>query len=226
MAKNLTRREALLAAFFPLAAFALLNHFYLAPLHRLGPAAFWAVDVVQFILVPCACWVFLVRHQSISAAELGLVLKSRHWRDQDFWGAVAAAPIAIATVSWLMFKILNFSLWEYGEIYPQHAMPHPGGARVLVAAYMALTAGLVEEVVWRAVPWLYFREAVTQPWRRTLYVLVTSAMFAVAHSEQGPSGVIGALVFGLAMAWIYSGTRTLWPLVLGHALVDFMLFAP
>jgi hypothetical protein len=72
MRLRLDRREALLLAIFPFLALSLLNHFYKAPLYAAGPAWLWAADAVQFVLVPTACWLLVLRPAAVTLPELGM----------------------------------------------------------------------------------------------------------------------------------------------------------
>jgi membrane protease YdiL (CAAX protease family) len=56
----------------------------------------------------------------------------------------------------------------------------------------------------------------------TCFVIVSSIIFALTHWEQGGIGLFESLVFGLAAATIYRATENIWPLSVGHAVVDFL----
>jgi membrane protease YdiL (CAAX protease family) len=55
-------------------------------------------------------------------------------------------------------------------------------------------------------------------------VLLSAAVFGLMHWFGGPFNVCDAflagIVYGIAFAW----TRTLWPVVIAHALYDFSVF--
>jgi membrane protease YdiL (CAAX protease family) len=110
---------------------------------------------------------------------------------------------------------------EYYAIPKGTFAPH-----LLVAVYMSATAAVVEEVAYRALPWLYFREAMAPRWRRTVYVVVTSVVFAAVHSEQGPAGVLATFWFGVVAARMYTKFGSLWTVILGHFLFDMVVFGP
>jgi membrane protease YdiL (CAAX protease family) len=118
--------------------------------------------------------------------------------------------------------------WQYADAQATYDaipkgmfVPH-----LLVATYMSASAAVVEEIAYRALPWLYFREAMAPRWRRTAYVWVTSAVFAACHSEQGPGGVIAAFWFGVVAARLYTRFGSLWPVILGHFVFDMIVFGP
>lgn len=65
---------------------------------------------------------------------------------------------------------------------------------------------------------------ITAIWRgsagRWTAVLVSTLAFGLMHYYQGPSGVIGTGVMGLASALVYVRLGRFWPLLVAHALYD------
>lgn len=51
-------------------------------------------------------------------------------------------------------------------------------------------------------------------------VLVSTLAFGLMHYYQGPAGIIGTGVMGLASALVYIRLGRLWPLIVAHALYD------
>ena len=222
---RLTRQEALLTAFFSVTVLALLNHFYAALLFRVHPLWFWASDAVQFVALPAAGWMIL-RQAGIGLVECGLA-HDRYRVDRGSWGFVVFMTLVLMGATWPVFRIAQLSLGQYAEPFSiQQVLPTSPGLKLLVALYMSATAALVEEVAYRALPWLYLSAVLPQQWRRSAYVAGTTIVFALIHSEQGPAGVIGAGWFGFVAAWMYSKHRTLWPLVAGHFMIDLLVFGP
>jgi membrane protease YdiL (CAAX protease family) len=225
MTRDLNRQEALLAAFFSVTVLALLNHFYTALLYRLHPAWFWASDVLQFVALP-AVGCLILRQAGIGLVDCGLG-RDRYRADSGSWGFVVFMALALMAVTWPVFRITHHYLWQYTEPFSiQQVLPTSPGPKLLVALYMSATAALVEEVAYRALPWLYLSAVLPQRWRRSAYVVGTTLVFALVHSEQGPGGVIAAGWFGFVAAWMYSRQRMLWPLVAGHFLIDLLVFGP
>lgn len=97
-------------------------------------------------------------------------------------------------------------------------MPATRAERVLYAA-VALSAGITEEILYRG--FLVFVLAAGLPalgiWGS---VLVSSALFALGHLYQGPSGMLRTLVIGLVMGLVYLASETLVLGMLIHVLID------
>jgi len=224
-ARGMTKRETVMVATFPFMALSLLHHVYSGALYAVAPALFWTADAVRFIAIPALAWLLVLRPAGIGAGEVGLgPLRSRH--PDEFWGMVVFIPLLVVAVTWPVLLVSSRYGIDGGGAFSVHqALPRGGLGKALTALYLSATAGLVEEVVWRGLPWLYFSAVVPLPYRRFAYVLATSIVFAMAHVEQGPGGVFAAFWFGLVAAGLYSKLRTLWPLILGHVAVDWMAFA-
>jgi membrane protease YdiL (CAAX protease family) len=77
--------------------------------------------------------------------------------------------------------------------------------------------GFTEELVTRA--YLITRLEVLLR-SRMAAVFLSATAFASYHAYQGPAGLVGAFLFGLAFGLAYLGVRRVWPLALGHALFD------
>ncbi len=91
---------------------------------------------------------------------------------------------------------------------------------MLVAAAIAVTAGVGEEVLYRA----YAIARLEQLGLKRGALLLPGALFAVGHLYQGPLAllVIGALT--AVFTWLYRWKRSVYPVMLAHALYDFGIF--
>ena len=96
-----------------------------------------------------------------------------------------------------------------------HFLPH--SKREVNAMYgLSLTAGIVEEIVYRGFVMWYL--ALFMPmWAA---VLLSAIAFGVAHSYQGPLGAVKCGLVGLAFACLYLLTGSIWLPMLGHFLFD------
>jgi len=218
---RLTRRQALLAAMFPVVALSALNHFYKLPLYRLHPAWYRLGDAMQFVAAPLLAAWCLLRPAGIGLQDVGL------GRDRAA-GATLFTALLLVAGTWPVHVVANLYLSPYVDLevaLVQSAAAGHGAGRWLVLLYMAATAALVEEVFFRALPWLYVQD-LALGYRRAVYVAATSLAFALVHSEQGPGGILAAGWFGFIAASLYGKSRKLWPLVLGHFLFDLVALAP
>jgi len=114
----------------------------------------------------------------------------------------------------LLLKV-SLGAWSFQW---ESLLPAPGAGRALFALYLALTAGLAEELFYRA----FLFEALARSGLR--FILVSSVLFACAHWEQGPTALLASGVYGLIAAEGYRRVPLLWPFALAHAAIDFALF--
>ncbi len=81
-------------------------------------------------------------------------------------------------------------------------------------------SAMAEEIVTRA----YLITRFTRLLRSQLAAIVVAAtMFASSHAYQGPAGVINAMLFGLLFGAAFLLIRSIWPLVIAHALANIVL---
>ena len=228
MRRRPDRREAMLATILCVAALSLLNAYYLPFVWRWSPAWFWVADACHFVLVPLACWFWLLRPAGITCADAGLAWQ----RDPHAIGAIGTGAMVLmggllVGLTWPVFVVSSWTAWKTADFsFLRAAMPSGFAARAPVAIYLSASAALVEEVVFRALPWLYLQQALARRWRLPVYLLATTVLFAWCHSEQGVGGVVAAGWFGLVAAALYVRLRSLWPLVAGHFAVDLLAFGP
>ena len=100
----------------------------------------------------------------------------------------------------------------------------PGGLfHYLVVIYYGLTAGFVEEITFRGLPWAILNARSGSGHVRT-YVLVSSFSFAAIHWENGTPELIAAFGFGVVAALLYLKLKNLWPMIIAHSLIDITIY--
>lgn len=82
--------------------------------------------------------------------------------------------------------------------------------------WVSITAGIVEETVYRGFALWYFFHYMPA-WAA---VIVTSLVFGLAHSYQGPAGMARVSLVGLALAGLYLLSGSLWLPIVAHAILD------
>lgn len=81
---------------------------------------------------------------------------------------------------------------------------------------ISLTAGIVEEIVYRGFVLWYFGQFMPI-WAA---VLVSSAAFGLGHSYQGPNGALRCGLLGLGFAILYVASGSIWLPIVAHFLLD------
>ena len=90
--------------------------------------------------------------------------------------------------------------------------------------YLAVTAGVAEEAVFRGLAWTIVSRLELGGLRGTAYVLGSSVLFAAVHWEQGVPGLVSAFAFGVLAAYLYLRLANLWPMIAAHVLTDMEVF--
>ena len=224
---GLDRRSILLIAILPSFALGMLNEFYLEPAYQLSKALFYLADALQFVAIPMLVWFLVLRPANIQPKDFGLRLPILGAKPVEAAGLFLFVAFllwaAYASVDAIAYRFLwkDAGIFGYGTVIPKS---FPFNALVIV--YFSLTAALVEEVVFRGLTWNVFSSAVPAAWQKPAYIIISSLLFAIIHSEQGSHGMISAFAFGLVAAALYANLRNLWPLIFGHFVCDVISFWP
>jgi membrane protease YdiL (CAAX protease family) len=107
---------------------------------------------------------------------------------------------------------------------PSHApdleVPMPSTApEVVLAVVVAAVVAIAEEVVFRG---YLLRRLRCLTGNVSLSVVLATALFAVGHRYEGPSGVLAVGVLGAVFSIVYLRTRSLAPVIVMHFLQDFV----
>jgi len=57
-------------------------------------------------------------------------------------------------------------------------------------------------------------------WHKALILLLSAAMFGLAHLYQGPAGMAGNFIEGIVWGLYFLGCGRIWPMIISHALLD------
>jgi uncharacterized protein len=87
-------------------------------------------------------------------------------------------------------------------------------------AAAAVTAGITEEITYRAVP---IQLVLSLLDNRAVAVVAAAVVFGLAHRYQGPVGMLMTGVLALLLGWLYVATGSLWPGMVLHVLIDLRL---
>lgn len=180
--------------------------------------------VPTFVLLALAALSLALRRER--PASLGFASLPRPWR--------AAAAVLALTLGWTLFEVgLVLPVLEHATGKTQDLGDFAGlqGDPARLALLLALSwtlAAVGEETAYRG----YVLSRARQAGGTAVAVLVSAALFGLAHTEQGVVGVAVTFLDGLALAWLRLHYRTLWAPVLAHGfnntvgLVTFFLVGP
>lgn len=217
------RPEVLLIAIAPFVLLSIVDGFFRGALQN-SPALFWLFDPFKFVVLPIAALLWLARTFFVTPDKYGLASVAEH----ESWLQFLGFTLFLTALLYLIYQAADMFFWmlfgrpETASFYKN--MAPTGLLRVPVVLYFAATAGLVEEIFFRALPLLYLQQRFPKSIPTGLYVLSTSALFGVSHWENGAHEVLATFTYGIFASLFYVKLRDLWPLVGAHALIDLWVF--
>jgi hypothetical protein len=200
---------------------AVLNGWY-NPLLASWPPTYWLADLIAYVLLPFIVVRSAIRSHLVTPDDLGFHLRiggrRRPWL---FALLVFTTPMALLLVDLLASRLAHELFPAARPLnsfnYEQILAPTAGWWRTLALLYLAASAGLVEEVYYRS----QLLKLLSPGWGGGLAYAASSALlFASVHWEGGPVTLFRTACFGLVAAVIFRDMRNIWPLAVGHALVD------
>lgn len=210
--------NAIFIATATVAAIFIFDGFFRGPLHAFSPPLFWLFDLLKFVVVPAACLIWLARAFQVFPSQYGL----RRIAHNESWWRFLGLTIVLAVGLSLVYRVALFLAWaiptpwaitaSYSTIAPD------GPLRIAAVGYFSLTAGLVEEIFFRALPLLFLQRRFSVRVPTTLYVVSTALLFGAAHWENGAHEIFANVAFGVVASLLYLKLRDLWPLIGAHAL--------
>lgn len=212
--------NAVLIASFPIIAIFILDGYFRDALHAQSPMLFWLFDLFKFVLLPVGILVWLARSFGVTPSRYGL----REVAENESWVHFVGLTIFLAVVLSLVYhlaQVIASTILRPPATAPFFKSAAPDGLlRVPVVLYMAITAGIVEEIFFRGLPLLYVIERFPGRIPTSTYVVTTALLFGAIHWENGSHEVVATFIFGIFAAAFYLKLRDLWPLIGAHILID------
>jgi membrane protease YdiL (CAAX protease family) len=230
LSRAIDQETAILLALFPLITLGLVNGLYFPQLAISNHGLYWALDVLQFVVVPALAYRLLLKY-GVQPKDYGLrglaVVGSRNFAIGSSWPDRIGLIVFVSFIYWLTFEVAKALLYPFfwegiSPVTFSEALPEGEFWHWLLIVYAALTAGLIEEPVFRSLPWLYCSRRFRSPQRP--YVLISSLLFGLVHWEQGTLVIIAAGFLGYVAALLYISIRNVWPFVIAHFLTDMWCF--
>jgi membrane protease YdiL (CAAX protease family) len=172
----------------------------------------------------------LVLFEGLTLPVLGVILYARGWRAADFPIGISKAATLVGLLayaaSWLFYQALDSGLASvFSSLRPgldaldEYQPPHPPS---LVAIYLVSVVNpFFEEVIVCG----YVIPALARRFGPTTAINVSVLIRGTYHLYQGIAALPFHLAFGLMQAYLYLRFRNLWPLLVSHALGDFVPLA-
>jgi membrane protease YdiL (CAAX protease family) len=196
----------------------LLNDFYLPLVPEGSVKLNLILDLLVYIFWQCSVIFLAYKAKWFSIPDLGIYFKNLN--KQVLWGFVFT--VTALFVSLLIF-ILEIQIQKKTGIVLSdnwYYSPNPNWnawQAGIYAVYFSLSAGVLEELVYRGIVISQLKRISTN----TLFLVLTSTfLFVAIHWSNGFIAWMEAAVFGSFWAYIFIRTGKLLPLILAHFLYD------
>jgi uncharacterized protein len=172
----------------------------------------------------------LLTLELITLPVIASVLRARGWRAKDFPVDITRAATFLGVLayvgSWLFYQVVDgtvsaifSSLREGFETIDEYRPSHPAS---LVTVYLI---SIINPVFEELIVCGYVIPALSTRFGQTTAINVSVVIRAMYHLYQGIEVLPYHAAYGLMQAYLYVRFRNLWPLLVGHALGDFVPLA-
>ncbi len=219
--REFDQRTAVLACLFPTVGVLMLNGFWTEEIFRYSTSAYWAVDILSHLVIPLSMLYLLAKYYRVYPSDYGFSGPDRAMRLVDMMGLT----VFVGIMFWISYIPVSATLGQIlgSEISPFtyfNVLPETGPVRVLIAIYFSVSAGVFEEIMYRALPWVYFSMFAPHRSRVFYYAISSSLLFGFAHWENGAHEIFATFALGFVACILYAKIRNIWPFVIAHTWID------
>jgi len=200
----------------------MLNGFYNVTLAN-HPILYWTADIFAWMILPAILLTFAVKNNHLSFEMLGLKL-SKYQIPVISIASIVACPLLYYSYSHAYeFAKSAFPVNYFNVDFSYQALiPKEPPLSYLTTLYFSLTAGFVEEILYRSLFFNLFKKTVIQI---TIFTISSSIIFSLVHWEGGVHNLFPTLVFGFVACILFLLTKSIWPCIIGHCFVDIICFS-
>lgn len=219
--REFDQRTAVLACLFPTVGVLMLNGFWTEAIFRYSTSAYWAVDILSHLAIPLSMLYLLAKYYRVYPSDYGFSGPDRAMRLVDMMGLT----VFVGIMFWISYIPVSATLGQIlgSEISPFtyfNVLPETGPVRVFIAIYFSVSAGVFEEIMYRALPWVYFSMFAPRRSRVFYYAISSSLLFGFAHWENGVHEIFATFALGFVACILYVKIRNIWPFVIAHTWID------
>ncbi len=193
-----------------------LNDLYLIALGNTRLGLLWTLDVVFFMLIPVATLVWLFKSEIISLQEIGLALPPKIVSILAGFGLCA---LLIVLFEWNLHPWIESLLpWK---LFSGYDFPKQQPLRGFVIAYAVVSAGFLEEIMFRGV---VISQLMKNGKSAVFAVVISCLIFAGAHWGEGFGKLVWTALWGIAPAIWFVRSKNLWGPITCHTTYLFLIY--
>ncbi len=205
----------------------IVNGFYKNQLFEASRIIFWLQDIFVFIFLPISILYLFYSRLNFKPSQYGFIKPTPIYPLSEIVGSTIFTAVVLGSVYYVVNIIAYYFLNKYGYTSPEfkYSTTVPTGLLKLpVVFYFAGTAAIVEEIVYRGIPYKLIMENESIRHQKLFFVLATSTAFSLIHWESGIHELFSTFAFGIVAALFYLSYKNIWPLIGGHFLVNIYVF--
>ena len=191
---------------------------------------FWIFDIICFVVVPI---VLIGYTTAFKGFDQGFHVESQYTNKSYLKRML---QIMIYSILSLILVIIVHAIGIRVGLSVQKANPRALGIvfsyaskipvdfnlKLIAITYLALTAGIVEEIFFRGFAKIVVEKYITK--NPAFYVIISALIFSGAHWAGGLANMVNSFFLGLLFAMLYLWIKDLRPLMIAHAMFDWSVF--
>jgi membrane protease YdiL (CAAX protease family) len=193
-----------------------LNDIYLICLDNTHIGLLWILDILFYFMIPVATIIWLESKGKISLSAYGLT-KLPH--PNSIIKGITLCLTLIIVFKFYLGPIINGLM--PGKLFYGYIFPESQPFRFIIILYASLSAGVLEEIVYRGVVTTELRKHIQS---KLLLVIFSCFIFAGIHWSEGPAKVTQTFIWAIIPTIWFLKERNLWGPIVCHFLYDFMIY--
>jgi membrane protease YdiL (CAAX protease family) len=182
---------------------------------------FLLIDIGIYSIPPIGILFILAARDPKILCEIGFCISRKNYTGYaELIVGIVCSPVAGAifiALSWIVSQNLpstpNYYMVLLASIKSDYG-------RLAMATYLSMSAGIIEELVFRGFLFYLLRNQFSTVW----ICVLSSLLFSLFHIGSGISSIAQALVFGALITGWFVYTRNLWSVMIAHGSADVIAF--
>jgi membrane protease YdiL (CAAX protease family) len=167
----------------------------------------------------------LIVYELVILLVLASFLRSRGWSLKKLGFEFSLADIGLGLLLFVVWYVVYAAMWFCTEVLSPQAAGLILGAHIVaqnIAVPTVISVSIINPIFEESIVSGYVISALKDRYGLWHCTNVSVALRLLYHLDQGPIAVIGVIPLGLIFGQWFVRTGRLWPLIVAHALGDFL----
>ena len=193
-----------------------INDFYLMVIPSTNLKLLWTLDLIFFTLIPLTTMIYFYKKKIITLNHIPLNMP---FKIKYIYLGLGLCGLFYILDYLFIGNILNRVFPE--RLFNGYSFPSPEPIRLITVIYASLSAGILEELIFRGVIVTELNKHIKNT---TLLVISASLIFALIHWGQGFGKIIDVFIFSIVPTLWFIKTKQLWGNIIFHTTYNFIIF--